>query len=174
MRPVLNLAAVTVVLLAVFALLPASAAFAEGDCRDAIAGVGLVPSITGTSKAAFGFAVGYDTPDSSLAGFFAASDPKAGFFMKSITIDTYVGYFCTTADGFPCYDRVFTGLAQVRLPGFNGVRPFLVEAIDFDGHGPVTPRTDFINVNGAGYINVSLVNQGGVQISNPDPAPECN
>ena len=173
MRTFLRLSMLTVVLLAAVLLL-APDARADGDCLDYITGVGLVPSITGTGKAAFGFAVGYGTPTSPLGGFFAATDPKVGFYMRSISIDDYVGYFCATADGFACYERTFTGMAQVRWPGFSGVRPFLVDTIDFAGHGPTTPRSDYIDFNGGGYINVSLVNQGGIAIHNASAAPGCD
>jgi len=173
MRTWLRLSMLTVVLLAAVLLL-APDARADGDCRDYITGVGLVPSVSGSGKAAFGFAAGYGTPISPLGGFFAAADPRVGFYMKSISIDSYVGYHCLASDGSPCYERTFTGMAQVRWPGFSGVWPFLVDTIDYAGSGPTTPNTDYIDFNGGGYINVSLVNQGGIAIHNASPAPGCD
>ena len=55
MRTWLRLSMLTVVLLAAVLLL-APDARADGDCRDYITGVGLVPSVSGSGKAAFGFA----------------------------------------------------------------------------------------------------------------------
>ena len=109
--------------------------------------------------------------------------PSAVSFMLSyarpglqpmISIDSYVGYHCLASDGSPCYERTFTGMAQVRWPGFSGVWPFLVDTIDYAGSGPTTPNTDYIDFNGGGYINVSLVNQGGIAIHNASPAPGCD
>ena len=167
---VIRLAALIVIMIAVFGFLPDQAAEAQAVCKDYVTGLGTIKSPIGTGNAGFGFAVGYYTPTSRLRGAMAVLDWTGGFFMKTLTVDAYNGYHCVGPNGI-CADRIWGGDAQVVWPGFSGVVPYQVEVIDW---GPGTsPMDDYIHVTAFGYIAVGLINRGNIVIHNQDIQPGC-
>ena len=91
-------------------------------------------------------------------------------YMKTRTVDSYVGYHCFGPTG-PCSDRIWGGDAQVKWPGFSGIVPYQVEVIDWGTNDP--PLDDYIHITAFGYISVGLINRGNIAIHNQDTAPGC-
>jgi len=174
----LFLAAVT---MTVVCTLPgmATAQVVDGQCKDAIIGGGLVHSTASGGTALFGLAAGYLTPGSPLGGVLSVIDKKGGFSMKALTVDSYVGFHCAGFDpsGGPCYERSFTGMAQVTQNKVTTMRPYLVDTI-------ITPSStapDYVSwvPNGCTdlnncFISLQLVSAGLMFIWNPDTTtPGC-
>jgi hypothetical protein len=167
----LRAVALAVVLVGLWGFLPDQDVYAQSECYDAVAGVGLVRSPSGTGFAAFGFLAGYRDEDSPLNGYFAAVDRRSGFSIRALTVTDYGGFHCGVNDGDPCWNRFFSGDAHVVTATFTGVRPYMVEVIDWGRDTP--PTEDFIHITGGGYVNVGLLNRGNISILNPDPRPGC-
>jgi hypothetical protein len=163
--------ALAIMLVGLWGFLPSQDAQAQSICYDYVTGLGTMPSQTGAGKAAFGFAAGYASETAPLAGFFTVVDRRAGFSMRTLTVTQYGGFHCGVNNGDPCWDRFFSGDAQVNTPTFSGVRPYMVEVIDW---GADTPSTDdYIHISGGGYVNVSLLNRGNISIHNASTADGC-
>ena len=165
----LLLAAVTVAVL--FAISGRADAQVQGACQDAVIGGGLIKSSTSGGTALFGMAAGYPMPGGSLGGFFTMTDKKGGLTIKSTSVDTYVGYHCAGFDpsGGPCYDRYFSGMANVTINKQTTQMPFHVETI-------ITPNLtapDYVAWQPACadlgcYVSFQLVTAGLMFIVNPD------
>ena len=169
LNSIIRLAALIVIMIAVFGFLPGQGAEAQ-VCKDYVTGIGTIKSPIGTGDAGFAFAAGYWTPTSRLRGAMAVLDPTGGFYMKTLTVDSYVGYHCFGPTG-PCADRIWGGDAQVKWPGFSGIVPYQVEVIDWGTNAP--PLDDYIHITAFGYISVGLINRGNIAIHNQDTAPGC-
>lgn len=165
--------------IAVVCALPVAAHAEDGACIDGVIGGGYVTSSVSGGRALFAMAAGHLTPTSPLGGFFSVSDSKAGFKIKSLTVDDYGGYHCAGFDpnGGPCYDRWFTGQAQVVLNKTTTTRSYFIETI-------ITPSLtapDYIVWTPAGCtdldncpLRLQVVSRGLMAIWNPDMAtPGC-
>ncbi len=78
LNSIIRLAALTVVMLAVFGFLPDQGAEAQTVCKGLCDGIGTMMSPIGTGNAGFAFAAGYWTPTSRLRGAMAVLDPTGG------------------------------------------------------------------------------------------------
>src|SRR2546426_11080390 len=125
---IIRLAALIVIMIAVFGFLPDQAAEAQAVCKDYVTGLGTIKSPIGTGNAGFGFAVGYYTPTSRLRGAMAVLDWTGGFFMKTLTVDAYNGYHCVGPNGI-CADRIWGADAPAVWPGCSGVVPSQAAAL---------------------------------------------
>jgi hypothetical protein len=155
------------------------AAWADGDCIDAISGGGSVTSSVSGGKAKFSLTAGYLTPDAPLGGFIQVGDSGADFKMKSLSVDDYGGYHCAGFDpsGGPCYERWFTGTAQIEQGKTKTTRMFIIDTI-------ITPNSDapdYIVWNPDGcpdpnncFFSFQLVTKGLISITDPDmTTPGC-
>ena len=143
----------------------------QGACQDAVIGGGLIKSSTSGGTALFGMAAGYASVGGPLGGFFTMTDKKGGLTIKATSVDTYVGYHCAGFDpsGGPCYDRYFSGMANVTVNGQKSQMPFHVETI-------ITPNLtapDYVAWQPACadlgcFVSFQLVTRGLMFIINPD------
>lgn len=144
----------------------------QGSCVDFVTGGGYIVSPTGSGKANFGFTAGYPFgAASSPTAVMVWKDKAAGLTMRVITVDRYVGYNCHNADSTACYDREFAGYAEVTLPNFSGVLPFLVEVIDNLGSAK---RNDWVHMAVGNYVVIGeIISGGSIKVHKPSAEPNC-